>query len=262
MTNLEHLEQADLPTLTIRVPPNLRFRQAGVGWDPMVDFDSLMPDLDRLMKSLIAGSTDRKNINLHFDEIYGELQSKLAAILRRREVVFLTRESFFGMIKVSLARHIKSLIQKYSFTYKRTGVRPPKKGSVSKYEWTEPYSEDVEETPVEEPRCLGNISLDQEDIGAENFVGTEAPGFKDLELREELDFFMRTYLAKDETQVMQQEIQPNALAMKLAYESTPAGSRHFKILDCHKAAGIGMPAYVYKRTLLRIKTKLQRHWPH
>jgi len=255
------LKAAEVPALTISVPTNMRFRYCGVGWDPLEDFDALMPDLDRLMKSLIAGSTDRRNVNLHFDNIYGELQAKLASILRRREVVFLTRENFFGMIKVSLGRHVKSLIQKYTFTYKRTGVRPPKKGA--EQEWAEPYIEDtVEEVPHEEVQAGGTFSLNQDEIGAENFVGEEAPGFKDMELKEELDFFIRTHLTAVEAKVMRQEIEPNDKAMSLAYHSTANGSRHFKISDAHKAEGIGMPTYIYKRVLLRIKGKLQKHWTY
>lgn len=264
MTDL--IDELELPPLTVKVPRNTTFRQMGYGWHPLDDFDSIMPDLDRLIKSIIANSTDRRNINLHFDELYGSMQEKLAAILRRRDTVFPTRANFFGLVKVSLVRHTNSLIQKFNFTYKRTGVKPPKR-----HEWPDdldrqPHTEDdlVPEPEHEEPQvtCRGEVSLNNADCGAQNFVGQVAPEFGTMEVQEELNFFIRRYLTPLEARVIRQEVQPNDAAMQLAYDAGASNTltRKFKILDKHKAEGLGMPVYAYKRTMLKIKSKLQKHW--
>jgi hypothetical protein len=50
--------------------------------------------------------------------------------------------------------------------------------------------------------------------------------------------------------------------MQLAMATSPQGrhSRKFRILDRHKADGIDMPIYAYKRNLDRIREKLLESW--
>lgn len=235
-----------------RLPRNVVYNTCGVGWSPHEYFEDVWPDIERLIGSIIFGCTDDKNVNLHFEELHGEMMQKLTQLLNRRDVLFEDREGFFGMLKVSLTRHMSSIIQKYVFTFKRTGVKPPKKG--------EKPTEQAESVKIPEHRV--NLELDDDEHGTVNYVGQEDGGFKDREIRDALQFFIKEHLTPAEAKVLRQEMEPNDRAMELAFMSNRIGrrSRTFKVQDRHKAEGIDMQVYVYKRTLGRVRAKMLKYW--
>jgi hypothetical protein len=242
----------EISDLRIAVPRGMIYTMAGVGWFPHEEIEELMPDIIRLMKALASGCTDASNVSLHFDELLGELHTKLAQILRNRCVSYASREKFFGFLKVSFQRHLKSTVQKYALTYKRTGVKPKKKSDET------PVSFDEDPTENHIPQ----VALDDEEGGAENFVGEADEGFAALELSDEIQHFISEHLTKDEKAVFYQEAEPNSRALKLAFGATPRNrkSRKFRILDRHKAEGIRMPLFAYKRNLDQIRAKLLEFW--
>lgn len=236
-----------------RLSRNTVLSTCGVGWSPHDHFDEIWPDLDRLIKSITYGSTDLKNVNLHDDELYGELVHKMTVLLNRRDTVFEDRASFFGFMKLSLSRHLSSIIQKNVFTEKRTGVKPPKRGE-------KPVEE--EEKMPEPERPHGHLELDDDEHGVANYVGHEDGGFKERDVRDALEHFIKAHLTEVEAKVIRQEMEPNDRAMELAFLSAQGSGkkRTYKIQDRHKAEGIDMQVYAYKRTLGKIRVKMLRYW--
>jgi hypothetical protein len=242
----------DTSPVRIPVPRGTVLTLAGVGWFPHDELGDLMPDIIRLMKAVSSGCTDASNVSLHFDELLGELHAKLAQILRNRTVSFESREKFFGFLKVSFQRHLKSTVQKYALTFKRTGVKPGKPAE------ERPVSMNEHPTDNHSPQ----VALDDEDSGAQNFVGADDGNFGELELSEEIRFFIDTHLTEQEKIVFFQESEPNDKSLQLAFGATKSNrkSRKFKVLDRHKAEGLDMPLHVYKRHLDKIRVKLLEHW--
>lgn len=259
----------DFSLKRIPVPRGMVLTMAGYGWFPeelcafgdvegVVLSEDVMPDVVRLMKSVASSCTDLKNVSLHFDELLGELHLKLAQILGNKTVTWESRQQFFGFLKVSFQRHLKSTVQKHALTYKRTGVKPRKMGE-------EPES-DVElgrgrpENNCGQDHCT-QVAMDDAENGAQFWIGEDDKGFDDLELSDEIKNFIPC-LTEEEKKVFFQEAEPNDKAMRLAMETSPNGrkSRKFRVLDRHKAEGIDMPVYVYKRNLERIHEKMLASW--
>jgi hypothetical protein len=241
-----------------RLEKNVVLNLCGVGWNPRECFDDIWPDIDRLIKAIIYGSTDPKNINLHQDELYGEMVYKMTQIMNRRDIVFKNRAGFFGLLKLCLSHHLSSLIQRHVYTEKRTGVKPPKRGEKPKE--VEEEVEHAEFTPTQDRH--GNIELDDDEHGVVNYVGQEDAGFKERETRDALCYFMKEHLTTTEARVLKQEMEPNDRAIKLAFASTQVSKRRrtYKVQDRHKAEGIGMRIYAYKRTLGKIRVKMLKYW--
>jgi hypothetical protein len=218
---------------------------AGLGWCPREHIDEIMGDVDRLIKSVILGHTDESNVNMHFDELRSELKLKLAKVLSRRDIFFVSREKFFGFLKVSLVRHLKSHTQKHVYTYKRTGPKV-EHDSEDAYTGNKP----------------GVLCLDSDETGAHNFIGEDDPEHENSFLRDELETFIKNHLTTIEAQVIRQEYEPNEATMDMAMEASRENenSRTFRILDKFKAAGINLPLHVYKRTLGKIRVKVTRYW--
>lgn len=265
MTEIANLIlEEDFSPSRIVVPRGTVLTMAGYGWFPADEcafgevMEDVMPDIVRLMKSVASGCTDASNVSLHFDELIGELHLKLAQVLNNRSVVWESRSQFFGFLKVSFQRHLKSTVQKFALTYKRTGIKPRKAGETVE-EPTE-YPSRQEEEPNAEQGV--QIAMDDSETGAQFWLGEDDEGFDALELSDEIQHFVQNHLTTEEQKVFFQEAEPNDAAMNLAMKTEPQGrkSRKFRILDRHKADGINMPIYVYKRNLERIREKLLEFW--
>jgi hypothetical protein len=237
---------------------------AGFGWFPQEEcafgtsLEDVMPDIHRLMKSLAAHCVDTSNVNLHFDELLCELNVKLASVLQNRTVCFDSREKFFSFLKVSFRRHLNSTVQKYALTYKRTGAKPKA----------------TEEPDHEQPHCQRNrceaaddygaptVSMDDDEMGAQHWLGETDERFDELSLSDEIRHFVAEHLSDDEKRVFFQEAEPNDAAMRLAYGMAQDArrTRKFRVLDKHKAEGIGMSIHAYKRHLDNIRSKMEEHW--
>lgn len=238
------------PWQTVQVPPSLIKRLAGLGFRPSED--DLVGDIDRLVRSIISTSTDHSNINLHFDELYGELMLKLAQILDRNDLFFEDRGRFFGFIKLALTRHKKTLIQRHVFTVKRTGIK-------RKDQDGEEVSNHVtfDELHNEQPNKPIKIELDDDEHGVSNFFGVDS-GRENAENLEVLHKLIQTYLTPLEALVLYQEIEPDDAAFVYAYvDHDNERSGKFKIRDAHKAQGLGMELGTYKKILCRCRAKLE-----
>ena len=69
---------------------------------------------------------------LHFDELMAECRAKLARLIHDGRLTRCpTRAKFFAFLKTAFKNHIRSLIQKHVYCFKRTGIKPPQKGAVT-----------------------------------------------------------------------------------------------------------------------------------
>jgi hypothetical protein len=142
---------------------------------PWVKADDLTVDLERLIGILVVPHVDRSNPLMHDDELRAECLAKLAYIL---DGGFLnkcsSRAKAFAFIKTALRNHLRSLVQKYVFTEKRTGNKPP------------PKSTRVGEVALTPPlQKISYIRLDDEESHFQ--IGAVDSGFCNAEFLEELN---------------------------------------------------------------------------
>lgn len=87
----------------------------------------LTGDIERVISKVVTPYVDPSNPMLHFDELQAECRAKLAKIIHTgRLAQCSTRAKVFAFVKTSFRNHVRSLVQKYAFTAKRTGRKPPK----------------------------------------------------------------------------------------------------------------------------------------
>lgn len=242
------------PWRTVKVPVGLVWRLVGLGFRP-TDAD-ITGDIDRLVRSIIASSTDHSNVNLQFDEMYGELMLKLAQILSRHDLYFANRGKFFGFLKLALTRHKKTLIQRHVFTEKRTGIK--RKSRAKEHEEPNVYDPVPRNIYDDDPRKMVKIELDDDEHGVSNYFGVES-GREQVDSIESISQLIDTYLTWIEAGVLRQEMEPNdsAYCYALAEHDETGKNGKFKIRDLHKAQGIGMELHAYKKVLNRCRIKLE-----
>lgn len=238
----------------VQVPQGFVLRMIGLGFRPTDD--DISGDIDRLIRSVISSSTDLTNINLHFDEMYGEMMLKVAQLLNRPELFFEDRRKFFGFLKVSLIRHKNTLIQRYVFTEKRTGIKPKDGEHDMNHAQLDEHHHDPHN---DDPHKPVKISLDDDENGTANFFGVDS-GREDADTHEVVQHFINEHLTPVEALVLRQEMEPNDAAYTYAYvehNDGKGGAGKFKIRNLHKAQGIGLEMGAYKKILARVRTKME-----
>lgn len=158
--------------------PNIINHNAGepdsLAFQPWITPDDLVGDIDRLIGILVMPYISDANPFLHRDELQAECWAKFAAILCAGHLNRCpTRAKAFAFVKVVLRNYVMSLVQKYAYTEKRTGVKPPPKQRRSSNRWN---NQEVSKTII--------TSLDDEDQGVQ--VGGNDPSFSRMEFLEEL----------------------------------------------------------------------------
>jgi hypothetical protein len=92
---------------------------------PLTDAD-LTGDIERIIRRTVTPYVDPSNPMLNLDELQAECRAKLAKIIHGGRLANCpTRGKVFAFVKASFRNHVRSLVQKYAFTAKRTGVEPP-----------------------------------------------------------------------------------------------------------------------------------------
>lgn len=142
---------------------------------PWITVDDLTGDIERMIGILVTPYVDDSNPLMHRDELQAECRAKLAAILHAGHLHRCpTRAKAFGFIKTSMKNHIRSLVQKFAFTEKRSGVKPPPKARRERFS-----------DPSRQAGSLIVLSLDDEEASLQ--VGSLDPSFQKMEFIEELD---------------------------------------------------------------------------
>jgi hypothetical protein len=95
------------------------------------NFHEYQKDIDHLFVTIAQQYTDMSCVHLHTDELIGQAYLKFSILFSRGYFTACpTRKDFFARLKTTINNHIKGLVQRYRFTIKRTGIRPPPKGQV------------------------------------------------------------------------------------------------------------------------------------
>ncbi len=156
---------------------------------PWIKLEDLTGDLERLIGILVVPHVDCSNPLMHDDELRGECRAKLAQILRAGHLNrCASRGKAFAFVKTALQNHLRSLVQKYVFTEKRTGIKPPPRGEPS------------EEQYRARPTNVSTFSLDDDENRIQ--LGKIDPAFGVAEFLEELDHV----LTQEERVVLKQLI--------------------------------------------------------
>ena len=138
---------------------------------PLTDAD-LTGDIERVIMKTVTPYVDPSNPMLNLDELQAECRAKLAKIIDSGRLAQCpTRGKMFAFVKTSFRNHIRSLVQKYAFTAKRTGVEPPPRLPLGA-------------TNVAAVRKVQIIRLDDPDIGHQ--VGRDDDRLLHYEVLEEL----------------------------------------------------------------------------
>ena len=163
-----------------------------------------------------------------------ECKAKLAKLIHDGKLTrCLTRANIFALLKTAFKNHVRSLIQKHVFCFKRSGIKAPRKGALN------PHLKPI------------RLSLDDPDAGIQ-------VGYWDNQDRPE-DFLadFEETLLEAERLVLHQIVEPNELSMRLAKES---GSRTglSRISTRHLAEGIGMPHQAFSEIANRVRAKCRK----
>jgi len=179
---------------------------------PWITPDDLTGDIARLIGIVTTPYVDDSNPMLHSDELHAECRAKLAMILHAGHLNKCpTRAKAFGFIKTALQNHLRSLIQKYVFTEKRTGIKSSPKHSKFSERWFDP-----------QPTKALCISLNDQEHHME--VGGLDSAFDKMEFLEELD----QALTPDERDILQRLIQGQGGAM--GYDNSVISQKRLKPL--------------------------------
>ena len=215
--------------------------------------DEMMPDCERLIHSVAQKFSDQTSPHLQFDEMVGEGRLKLAEILDKgHEQKQKTRTNFFKFFKTSLQNHAKSRVQKYRFTEKRTGVKPPPRHE--RFTVPPPIPDEDEKQPPTHHKQV-ELSLDDTDLHLQVAdTSDDTAEFKHITE----DYAAQ--LSELEQVVFKQLCQPNELAWSKAYLDAQylrmPGKFSVKIKHVHLAEGLELSLELFEEAVLRIKQKI------
>lgn len=221
--------------------------------------DEMMPDINRLINSVALRYYDRTTSSLHFDELVGESRLKLAELLDRGILIRMrTRAEFFKFFKASLNNMARSRVQKYRFTEKRTGVKPP-----PRHQRQLSGTQEDPEGEVQSFESTKNVELSLDDPDSNVQVAdTYEEGFGGrayAEIKEEFE----SILSEVEILIFRQMVNPNVKAVNLATLDARRGWRGGKlsvrIRNEHLAASIGLLPEVFTYYVLSIRKKIMAH---
>jgi hypothetical protein len=214
----------------------------GLFWsDPKVRppiLDEMYPDIERVIASVAQHYCDSTTPHLHFDELVGEGRLKLAELITRGELDRLvSRYDFFRFFKTSVNNQARSRVQKYRFTEKRTGVKPPPREE--RFKPVVQGADDHEEHPPEHHKNV-ELSLDDEELKLQ-VPQVEQESERDaVDMMEEYD----ALLTQQERMVMHEMVkagaETRAYAQYDAMRRRTGEKLHVKIKEEHMAMGLGM----------------------
>lgn len=211
-------------------------------------YSEMLGDMGNIINKVAASYTDQSCTQLNYEELvadcwYKTTQMNADGLMLRCQ----TRSEYFAQYKTAISNHVCSLVQKYRFTEKRTGIKPlPKK------ERFKPENMQLQRSskPVE-------ISLNDPENDCQ--VAEIESGDDSSEYRELLEEVM-SRLGETPRMVLRQIIEPNQEALILAGLESEIGRRtgetvRLKLKQEHLAAGIAMDADYFAKVHELIKKK-------
>lgn len=180
----------------------------------------MQEDINRLANSVALRFTDQTCVFLHTDELVAEAHASLVNVLEKGWLFRAkTRAEFFRVLKTSMCNRMRSLVQTYRFTQKRTGIKPPPK----------------EERHLHFESCKpAEISLDDPDAHlqvGDNTEGMHEDDYDTKELVKEIKLRCNWAVRA----VFEQLIEPPLEAFVLAVLDSQRGSpKNVRVLVSHK----------------------------
>lgn len=229
--------------------------------DQPVILDDMMPDMNRLMHSVARRYTDETSAHLCYEEMLGESRLKLAELIDRGELVRQpTRGHFFRFFKTALQNQARSRVQKYRFTEKRTGIKPPPREQRDYAGRREDEEHLGHDHVVLTPEHHKNVELSLDDPELNLQVSDPlAVGSETSEIMEDWNLL----LSAAEQLVFRQMTEPNELAHVYAqldgYYRKTAEKVVIRVKQNHLALGLGMTPELFEEAVLSIRQKIQSY---
>ena len=222
------------------------------GLPPLED---MLPDIDRLIVSIIRPYVDPSNPMLHFEDLVSECKEKLAKLLvDGLEQKAPTRAKFFAYIKTAFRNHVFSLVQKHVFAFKRTGAKPPPRKQQMQQLADAAKHAEAEDEPLDSEKSV-KLYLDDPDANVQVGEPFDETSVHEREVTEEL----KHYLTAIERLVLDQMLSPNEEAMVYAqveaYRGKKPESVNFRVNYRHMAEGLGMSFDLFQQAMASIKQK-------
>lgn len=225
--------------------------------------DEMMPDLQRVIASVAQDYCDTTTPHLHFDELMGEGNLKLAEIITKGILISdkcPTRHSFFAFFKTAVNNHTRSRVQKYRFTEKRTGQKPPPR----EQRFVPNAAPAEDEAPAPEYHKNVELSLDDPDSGLQVPDQHHHGEGDDREIDWGFNPTAAEYaylLTPVEKIVFHEMIMPSAHARCYAEQDAMRKANHakvnIKIKFCHMAEAIGLAPELFEEAVLSIRNKIK-----
>lgn len=231
--------------------------------------DEMMPDLQRVIASVAQTYCDSTSPQLQFDELMGEGNLKLAELITKDKLTTLpTRVQFFKYFKGAVNNHARSRVQKYRFTEKRTGQKPPPREQRFQPVTTATGTTSEEHEPVVMPEYHKNVdlSLDDPDLAIQVPDQHQEGNVDDRDISWGFGQTSAEYaflLSPVEKLVFHEMISPSAHARTFAEQDalrkTNRGKLSIKIKFCHMAEGIGLAPELFEEAVLSIRNKIKEY---
>ncbi len=233
---------------------HLRLYFDGPRFRPAV-FEEVLADVERLLANQARVYTDESCPELKFDELVAKGRAKLAYMLHYRyHVSTHTRFDFFKCFKTAVVNLFRSEVQRYRFTQKRTGVKPPPRGEI----WRGEARPKTIEICADDPENHIQIPDRPDPTG-------------ELEMRELTDDF-KAQLDPTECFVLGQMLEPNLVALSYAWNQAHRGSKPgapVRVRITEEALAYGLthgsdsedrkfPLPLFQKTVLSIQRKYAR----
>jgi len=230
----------------------------------------MMSDLQRVIATVAQRYCDSTSPHLQFDELMGEGNLKLAELVTKNKVDELpTRLEFFKYFKSAVSNHARSRVQKYRFTEKRTGQKPP-----PREQRFVPKLGEEDHEPVAEYHKNVDLSLDDPDLALQipdphsadwkHEATSSAGDERDIDWGfSALSSEYAHYLTPVEKMVFHEMIMPSAHArcyaeMDAMRRASP-GKISIKIKFSHMAEALGLAPELFEEAVLSIRKKIKTY---
>jgi hypothetical protein len=201
-------------------------------------------DMGNIIHKVIAPYVSQHKVELHFEELAAECWAKTVkmndeGLIDRSR----TRSEYFAQYKTAIVNFVCSLVQKYVFTEKRTGVKPPPKDK--RHEYNCSHARQVE-VRIDDPDANVQVS--------EIESGDDSSEYRNL-LEE-----IAVRLSYIEQGVLNQLLSPNEEALFYARQEAELGREldeplRIRIRQEHLAKGIGLTVEQFHAIHIAIKQK-------
>jgi hypothetical protein len=210
--------------------------------------EDMQEDIERLAHSVALRYTDETSVFLHTDELVGECKAALANVIHKEWLIKArSRGVFFRVLKTAMCNRMRSLVQQYRFTQKRTGIKPPPK-----------HQRNVDFKSYKP----NEISLDGPDAHLQ--VGEDERGVHENDLdAKELLREITDALPIGIRPALEELMSPCRATLNIAQLDAYRGLKNYdrmkvRISHAHMAEGIGWPLDFFEKAVLQIQQVTMR----